>query len=240
MLADLLADEPTGGRAGRQAYRQHLAELQAQLQQQQAETAPLLAAAEHPPPIVAILPTKNACGSCSAQSYELPQASAAHQDAEWVVKVRALLDQGIDTTRWFESAAVDEALQDMHGLGEDDIRLRQRYMASCHAAAAAAIAAEAAASGSAAMVSGQYQTAAVPASSSASAAATSSFALTAGHLFKWQTPGSSMGSTGAGADAVAGICSRRALSASLAGRTQWLAPASCFCEGLEADVWVCR
>lgn len=146
VLAELLADEPSRGRAGRQAYRQHLADLQAQLRAQQQgeqETAPLLGAARGPP-VVAILPG-NSSGSGSGCSgrydssdwAELP-SSGSQQDAEWVVKARVVLDQHIPVAQWFHGESMIESIT---GVQEDQLRLRQRYSAAVYAAMRAASAA---------------------------------------------------------------------------------------------------
>jgi hypothetical protein len=272
VLAELLADEPLGGRS---AFRQRLAHLQQQhLQQQQQSGADGLHphAAACSPPVVAIFPGSNDGSSGSSSSSGGSGGSSGSDAGGWcevsrggdsglLVRSRVVLDSFAIKAGWYLVDYMVEAIADADV--HDQQRMRQRYAASYHAAAAAAGAGsavaddrgsspmsdDAAAASDRRMLQGasggqqqqqqQQQGGGVsapavpelpalvspkPAASSAAASA-----VIAKHMFvcKPVKQAAAAGSDAAGC------------GSSGAAQQAWLQPASLFCEGLEADLWVC-
>lgn len=268
VLAELLADEPLGGRAGRQAYRQHLADLQEQLrqqqllllqQQQQGETVPLVVAARAPP-VIAIFSDSNSSSTSNTDTgvnsssgggsswNEVPAFSS--QDCDLVVKVRVVLDQQFATALGFE---IDSMVEAVAGVDEDELRLRQRYAASFHAAAVTHAARRGSAAAEAGAGSGGTETAAAAAAGGGADPMQQGVEADAG-VPDFQGFGGMWGSAGTmapqdtpaaealpvltAADMFVWQAPQSAHTASSSSSTrageqrQWLSPASCFCEGL--------
>ena len=229
VLAELLADEPA---AGRGAFRERLAHLQEMLQQQNHNNSGQILPAPHPPPVVAVLPGSSTSSSDGSSSSGGWSDVGSSQDVQGVglqaVKVRAVLEQQLKTSQMFY---VDSMLHlTWHAISvmdDEEQRLRQRYAAAYHAAAGGVGAAAAGTSGAAAAVqtgigssSGTLDAAA--ATAPAAADFTAPPFLPGTRLFAWQE---------------SGLLAARGSSCSSHPQQQWCWPASCFCEGLEADLW---
>jgi hypothetical protein len=118
---------------------------------------------------------------------------------------------------------VDSMLQAIAVVDDEEQRLRQRYAVAYHAAAGGVGAAAAGTSSAAAAQAGFSSPPGT--SDTATAPATGAFTappfLPATRLLGWRESGSLVASG----------------SSSSGTQQQWCRPASCFCEGMEADLW---
>lgn len=221
VLAELLADEPA---AGRGAFRERLAHLQEMLQQQNHSNSGQILPAPHPPPVVAVLPGGSTSSSYSSSGSWSDVGSS--QDVQGVglqaVRVRAVLEQQLKTSHMFY---VDSMLQAISVMDDEEQQLQQRYAAAYHAAAGGLSAAAAGTSSAAAVQTGVGSSPGTSNTAAATPPAVEDFTappfLPAARLFGWRESGSLVASG----------------SSSGGTQQQWCRPASCFCEGLEADLW---